>query len=380
MAVKENLQVANTMHEKLQSVKTYASNYKRIEKLRSEIDGGKKQIKEDKNCITDNYDRQLIANAKTSGVITFILSAIFIVASAVALYFMFKGFFVEFDTALDKFKAEYGNKNASDFDQLQNLFSIFALLSIVGILISGAWIALLANEKDNDNPGLTTTTFVLAILMKILNLVIGIYAGIKLMTILHTDEFFMNNLWTFIKTAGIGLGLHVVLFLIFCFIKCETINNLIDKHTLDGAKKADERKYKKEKKSIFDNIELENSARLAEIDLEFLKMPYSEIRKVLDEIEDISPIYCDFYQDKKVGNKQEIQIDHKKLEEFSNKLDKCIEVIKSGRAENIKEALNVIQKDMVDEEKASLERARNAQIYELNKKLEEYDEDGYYDY
>jgi len=378
MAVKENLQVANTMHEKLQSVKTYASNYKRIEKLRSEIEGGNKQIKEDKNCITDNYDRQLIANARTSAVITFIISALLIVASAVALYFMFEGFFAEFDTALDKFQAKYGNKSASAFDQLQNLFSIFSLLSMVGIVISGAWIALLANGKDDE--GLTTTAFVLAILMKIINLVIGVYAGIKLMTILHTEEFFMDNLWTFIKTAGIGLGMHVVLFLLFCFIKCETINKWIDKCTLDGAKKADERKYKKEKKSIFGNIELENSARLAEIDLEFLKMPYTEIRKVINEIEDISPIYCDFYQDKKVGDKQEIQIDHNKLEEFSNKLDKCIEVIKSGRAENIKEALNVIKKDMVDEEKASLERARNAQIFELNKKLEEYDDDGYYDY
>ena len=91
-------------------------------------------------------------------------------------------------------------------------------------------------------------------------------------------------------------------------------------------------------------------------------MPYAEIRKTLNEIEDISPIYCDFYQDKKVGDKQEIQIDHEKLEAFSNKLDKCIEMIKSGRADNIKDALNVIHSDEVADERASLERARNAQI------------------
>ena len=54
-------------------------------------------------------------------------------------------------------------------------------------------------------------------------------------------------------------------------------------------------------------------------------------------------------------------------------------MIKSGRASDIKEALKEIHKDDVEEEQERLLRQKNAQLFELNEKIDEIENSYYYD-
>lgn len=374
MSVKENLIIPNQMAEKMVEIKKYSKNYQNVIKKRKEIDLNNASIKSNSNPFSSNYDNQVKHNEKSSAIISILIRSLFIIAGLVTIFLLFKNTFEMMNLALGEFNAvETGIKAlAPKFENLFLLFHIFALAGMVGMVFYGVWLILIDND---DHEGLATLLCALWILLKVANLVLGIVCVIKLMTIENTELYFQSSLWSFIKTAGIGLGIHLLFLVLFPLFGRETMKSMVDKFTLKKAKKRDEVSFARNKKTYHSELKQKNENLEREISELFNLYPSEKVKKVIDELEDISPIYCDFYNMK--GN--EVCINKSKLDSFDSKLTACIEMIKSGRASSIKEALNEIEKDKVASENESLIRQRNAQLYELNEKIDSLQDDYYYD-
>ena len=78
-------------------------------------------------------------------------------------------------------------------------------------------------------------------------------------------------------------------------------------------------------------------------------------------------------------NNNEVVVDNKKLNNFESLLNKVVEMIKSGRADNIKEALNEIEKDRVNELQQNSLAEKNRQLSEMNEKLQYLNDIAYYE-
>jgi len=378
MAVKENLQVANKMVDKVKQIEIYSKNYEKILKIRKDIQQENNIIKENKNFMNKNYNLQLEKNEKNSYILSLIIKFLLVIGSCLAIYFLFKGFFAHMDSAITKYMADNTIEKKYNFDKLLQYFNIFACMGLASTLLFTIWLAFFSDENHKVENGYMTTICTISFLLKAANLILGIICVVKLMNNVG-PKYFQGALWDFIKVVGIGIGIQIALFVIFSLLQSSFFKSFLDKTTLPSAKKADEAYFRANKENIFEEKRQANNKRQQEIDNEFAKFNYDKVKAIIEELEAISPIFCDFYEIKKIDNKDEVVVDATKLKAFSDKLNSCIEMIKSGRAEDIKEALKEIHKDEVEEEKERLARAQNAQIFELNEKLNDLENSYYYD-
>ena len=378
MAVKENLQVANNMLDKVKQIQTYSKNYEKVIKIRNDIKKENNVIKENKNYIHKYYESQVAKNEKNSYIISLIIKLLLVIGSCIVVYLLFRGFFASMDSAIAKYMADDKITKKYNFDTLLQWFSIFGCIGLFGTLLYGVWLSLFSDERKTIDNGFTTTLCALWILLKVANLILGIICVVKLMNDLE-PKYFQGALWDFIKVAGIGIGIQVAFIIIFALLQSNYIKSFLNKTTLPKAKKADEASFRANKEKLFEEKRQENAKRQQQIDDEFAKFTSSKAKSIIEELEKISPIFCDFYEIKKIDDKEEVAIDATKLEVFSNKLNACIEMIKSGRASDIKEALKEIHKDDVEEEQERLLRQKNAQLFELNEKIDEIGNSYYYD-
>lgn len=77
----------------------------------------------------------------------------------------------------------------------------------------------------------------------------------------------------------------------------------------------------------------------------FLICTPENAQKLIGELENLSPIYCDFYK----NDNKKLVIDKNKLSAYINQLNACITMIKSGRAENIKMLLTKFKKTILQD-------------------------------
>lgn len=377
MAIKQNLEVANSMKSKVSEIKKYSTDFQKVKKLRNQNEKDRKIIKDNKNFMSKFYDKQVVANEKNSLILYYVIHFLLTAVACVVLYFLFSGLFDKLVAAKSGISIEMPQK-ASSAETIYFRLSLFALFALIGMLIYGIWMSMI--QSDSKSEGVLTTIFIIGFLLKLANLILGIIIGVNIVGIdTIKSRYFEPVFWEFLKVVGIGIGIHVILFLLFVFINKNVIKRILDSSTLKKAKRTDERYFRINKEKIFKDIEDKCQTRQKEIDDIFAKYPYSKVKGQIDELEAISPIFCDFYEDKKVDGNDEIQIDDLKLNLFENRLTGAIEMIKSGRAETIKEALKELENDKANKEREELIRQQNAQLFELNQQLAKAEED-YYDY
>ncbi|MBR1984544.1 MAG: hypothetical protein IKA31_02275, partial [Clostridia bacterium] len=302
-----------------------------------------------------------------------------ILGAAVGLFFLFRGAFTEFGSEIARYLTDHGTKTAAKYQEIMLYCHIFAIVGIISFIITSGWFWLFHSTDDGDCETLKTLWCVVWVVAKIANLIFGIVIFVKLIAIENnlTFTYFGNDIWSFVKVAGIGIGFHIVLIVLIVLTDGEKFARLLNKINLKRARKKDDAYYRAHK----EEIQGEYTETIKKLDLEiaelFKKYPTDKVKKVIEELENISPMFCGFYSVDK--NNNEVIVDNKKLNNFENLLNKVVEMIKSGRAENIKEALNEIEKDRVNELQQNSLTEKNRQLSNMNDKLKYIQDSIYYE-
>lgn len=379
MGIKESLAIPNQMLEKVNEIKAYSKNYEQIKKKREKIENNKKWSKMGINTKSHFASDQEKKNEKWGTIISVLIRVFAILGAAVGLFFLFKGIFTEFGSEIARYLTDHGTQTAAKYQEIMLYCHIFAIVGIISFIITSGWFWFFHSTDDGDCEALKTLWCVVWVIAKIANLIFGIVIFVKLIAVEndYTFTYFGNDIWSFVKVAGIGIGFHIVLIVLIVLTDGERFAKLLNKLNLKRARKKDDAYYRAHKEEIqgeYTETIKKYEEELAEL---LKKYPAEKVKKVIDELENISPIFCDFYS---VNDKSgEVIIKASEFKAFDETLNNCIEMIKSGRAENIKEALNEIQKDETSRLAQNARIAKNEELREMNSKLKYIQDSIYYE-
>ena len=141
----------------------------------------------------------------------------------------------------------------------------------------------------------------------------------------------------------------------------KVIHSIINAFTISGAKRKDKVYLKKHKTEILSNNRAycnKLKEYIAEIDK---NNPESAILQAKNIIQELSPIYCHGFE---VDENNKIVVNIKEILSVKIKIKNCIETIKSGRAQDITQALNVIEHDKQMQQIIQAQYERNAIEYQ----------------
>lgn len=424
MSAIENLEQVDNLISKTKQVKKYEEHQKKIESLKKEnVEKTKIICNEDNSIQHSYYDAQVKANEKGGVILSWFINIVSALIACLATYLMYKPFIQSLHDLFAKFEAtpeasanpQKWETLTSVMDGIYSNLNIFIILGMISLITFTAFLMVNSISKyyDSKYDALNTITLLATIGLKIANIVIFIIMFYNYGTVeveFLPDYMEMANVGSGIFTLLlITVGIHVALFLISAISNPDTLKGFLDSTILKGARKKDKKYFKQNKEYLFKGIKKEIEENKVKILQEENAFPSSKVREIIKEIENESPIFCDFYElttkrkEKEIEDKefskfeqsmralenldktsenldeQYIKINSEKFTAYCKNLEDAKEMIKTGRASNIKDALNVIEKDRQDSARTSAIHAQAYELGKLNDQMSAYsDYDDYY--
>lgn len=332
----EQKNVQTLMLEKVEELQKFAKNQEIIEKNKKTI-ASKKGLSDNGEILVDNFQQQRSKNIKVAVAISTIIRVLLMIGGGIAIYFIFKNYFPQLLEFLIAENEVAEVDRIADVYELMNYLQIFLYIGLGSYVVYAIW-GMIINSDQKDNEGLNYTFAAIWALAKIGNLIWGVILGFGMTNLTNGADTYFAELGNFLTRIGISLAIHIALIVLYKYISTNTFAKILDNTTL---KKATEK----------DMAQIEASQADGTLDQEIEKLEkenrklsslisQEDARKLINELEDVSPMYCDFYTSESDG----IKINKTKFDVFKKTLNECIEMINSGRCENMKDALKEINK------------------------------------
>ena len=406
MSALENLEQVEKLLNKTKEIAKYEKHQKKIKDLKAE---NKKKLEiinsEDSSICHSFFDAQVESNKKSAVVLAWFINIVVTLVGCVATFLMYKPFIQGLKDVIAKFgetaeaiahPKEMSALNAVMEGIYQNL-NIFVLLGMISIVTFSIFLIVNAFSKYNNGTSynaINAISLLATIGLKIANIVIF---GIMAYSFITVDIEFLPDYMNIVNSATgiftlllITLGIHVALFIVASLCQPDSLQAFLHNTTLKGAKRKDKKYFKQNKEYLLQGVRNEIEQNKVKILEEENAFPQNKIKQAIKDLESDSPIFCDFYEltsekneiDNNAENapstRQHIAIDSKKFSIYCDKLEQSKEMIKSGRASNIQDALNLITKDEQDSARTSAINAQAYQLGRLNEQIDSYN--GYDDY